>query len=79
MGKILQFIKQPKLSIAEYGKVLWDSIFNQEPETNICPKCGYKLQWIRIDKYISYWGCMKCKLRTVKTIQGVEVGYKASL
>ena len=78
MGKLLQLNKNA-VNIAQYGYLLWNSIFNQEPEVKFCPECNYKLQWIRIDKYISYWGCMKCKLRTTKTIQGIEVGYKAEL
>jgi len=84
MGKLLQFIKKPQISMAEYGRILWNAMFNREPDIKYCPDCGHKLQWIKVDTYsfnnpIFYWGCMKCKLKTTKIIQGVKVGYKASL
>jgi len=81
MGKLIQFkpyVKKFSLSITEYGKILWNTLHNREPEVKKCPKCGYKLQWIRIEEspMVSYWGCMKCKLRTTTTIQECNVGYK---
>ena len=59
------------MEISEYGKILWDAMFNKPPEPILCPDCGHKLQWIPLEKpkeyqFLkppAYWGCMKCKLK----------------
>ena len=68
------------MKISEYGEMLWDAIFNKQPEPMLCPDCGHKLQWIPVEKPIEYqflkpieyWGCMKCILKRPQKFKEFE-------